>query len=93
MGSRGFVIYYKRLEKGVFHFPQVAERRIEMEAAELALLLEGIDLRGARRRARWTPPSRADTAHDEARTTRATPMYYSRQESCTKSTILDNRES
>ncbi len=31
------------------------ERRLEMEASELALLLEGIDLRGARRRPQWTP--------------------------------------
>jgi hypothetical protein len=26
-----------------------------MEAAELSLMLEGIDLRGARRRPRWDP--------------------------------------
>jgi hypothetical protein len=35
-----------------------------MEAAELALILEGIDLRGAKRRARWTatPPETIDIA-------------------------------
>lgn len=31
--------------------------RIEMEAAELQLLLEGIDLRGATERPRWIPPT------------------------------------
>jgi hypothetical protein len=35
-----------------------------MESAELALILEGIDLRGAKRRARWTatPPETIDIA-------------------------------
>jgi hypothetical protein len=37
-----------------------------MEAAELALILEGIDLRGAKRRVRWTetptPPETIDLA-------------------------------
>jgi hypothetical protein len=28
---------------------------LALEAADLVLLLEGIDLRGARRRARWVP--------------------------------------
>jgi len=32
-----------------------------MEAAELALLLEGIDLLGARRRPRWEPIEPTDT--------------------------------
>lgn len=69
----GFAIFYKRLERSCFHFPERREPRVEMEAAELALLLEGIDLRGARRRARWTPPSRT-VGHGEARTAGPTPM-------------------
>jgi hypothetical protein len=32
-----------------------------MESAELALILEGIDLRGARRRPRWSPPESRDS--------------------------------
>lgn len=54
----GFCLFYKRLEKGRFRLPRLAEpggQRLEMEAAELQLILEGIDLRGARRRPRWTP--------------------------------------
>jgi transposase len=49
----GFCLWYKRLEKGTFRFPEGTGESVEVEAAELALLLEGIDLRGARRRPRW----------------------------------------
>lgn len=49
----GFCLWYKRLEKGTFRFPEAEGESVEVEAAELALLLEGIDLRGARRRPRW----------------------------------------
>lgn len=51
----GFCLWYKRLEKGTFHFPETTEASVEVEASELALILEGLDLRGARRRPRWTP--------------------------------------
>lgn len=54
----GFCVFAKRLERGTFHLPDVAGRAsIELEAAELSLILEGIDLRGARRRPRWSPPT------------------------------------
>lgn len=54
----GYCLLSKRLEKGVFRAPwhaDVSGACIEMEAAELALVLEGIDLRGATRRKRWAP--------------------------------------
>lgn len=51
----GFCLWYKRLERGTFRFPAAAGSSIEVEAAELTLLLEGIDLHGARRRPRWQP--------------------------------------
>jgi transposase len=54
----GFCLVYKRLELGRFHLPRPAapgEHRLEMDATDLALILEGIDLRGARRRPRWAP--------------------------------------
>ena len=54
----GYTIVHKRLEKGRFCLPKLSPtgaRRIEMEATHLALLLEGIDLRGARQRPRWQP--------------------------------------
>lgn len=49
----GYWLLYKRLEHGRFNvFDQVSERTtsFEMNAKDLALLLDGIDLRGARRR-------------------------------------------
>ena len=51
----GYVLYYKRLEKGTFRFPEADGDRVEIEAAELSLILEGIDLAGAKRRPRFVP--------------------------------------
>jgi transposase len=54
----GYLLIYKRLERGRFHLPRSPRpgaRHVEMEAAELMLMLEGIDLRGARHRKRWIP--------------------------------------
>lgn len=55
----GFCIFAKRLERGRFTIPRAAAGaiQVEMEAAELALLLEGFDLAGVKRRPRWTPQS------------------------------------
>jgi transposase len=52
----GFVLYLKRLERGRFQLPRVdaKHRHVEMEPAQLAMLLDGIDL-NARRLARWKP--------------------------------------
>jgi transposase len=56
----GYVLVTKRLEKGTYRLPWPAERgRVVIEAAELLLVLEGIELRGAARRSRWSPPSGA----------------------------------
>ena len=54
----GFVLYLKRLERGRFQLPAVNERtpHVDMEPAQLAMLLDGIDL-NARRLARWNPTS------------------------------------
>lgn len=52
----GYVLVYKRLERGTFQLPttpRMGERHVELDAGELGLMLEGVDLRGARRRARW----------------------------------------
>lgn len=53
----GFVLWYKRLEKGVFRFPRSDTHSVEIESADLGLLLEGIDLAGAKRRERFAPRS------------------------------------
>lgn len=60
----GYVLVTKRLEKGTFRVPWPAEQgRAIVEAAELLLVLEGIDLRGAGRRARWSPRSPVRALH------------------------------
>jgi transposase len=51
----GFCLWYKRLEQGVFHFPHAATTHLEVDAADLTLLLDGIELAQATRRARFTP--------------------------------------
>ena len=54
----GFLLLYKRLERGRFRLPltpRLGQRHVEMEATDLALMMEWIDLRGAGRRKRWRP--------------------------------------
>jgi transposase len=54
----GFALWTKRLEKGRFRAAMSPDGRLrasEIEYAELALVLEGIELAGARRRPRWVP--------------------------------------
>jgi len=54
----GFAMWTKRLERGRFHatFSEGGELAVNaIEAAELGLILEGLDLAGARRRRRWEP--------------------------------------
>jgi transposase len=41
----GFVLWYKRLESAAFHFPTTEAGGVEVDAAKLALLLDGIDIR------------------------------------------------
>lgn len=62
----GFTIVHKRLERGSYTF--VAEVKsgvssVEIDADELAMLLEGVDARTARRSKRWQPIARS-TARD-----------------------------
>lgn len=64
----GYLILYKRLARGTFTLrtePRVGERHVEIDAGELGLMLEGLDLRGARRRVRWyrTPHAQPDLQH------------------------------
>jgi transposase len=55
----GYCLIAKRLECGTFVLPPGNARGIvELEAAELALIIEGIDLTNARRRPRWEPSPR-----------------------------------
>lgn len=53
----GFVLYYKRLETGRFRLPTVdAEARaVPLDATQLAMLLDGIDVARVERPRAWTP--------------------------------------
>jgi transposase len=53
--SGGYCLFYKRLERGTFRLPKGDAARLEIDAGELGLLLEGVDLLHARRRPRWGP--------------------------------------
>ena len=62
--SDGLAIWYKRLEEGTFVFPTVDEQRVQIGAhglvirpAELAMLLDGIDLNSIKRRKRYQRPT------------------------------------
>ena len=57
----GFALWYKRLEEGTFRLPRVSadDASVELKASELAMMLEGIDLKSIKRskrfeRAAWT---------------------------------------
>jgi transposase len=55
----GYCMVAKRLVRGTFFLPPANEHGVvELEASELALILEGIDLRNAKRRPRWEPSSK-----------------------------------
>ena len=51
----GFVLWYKRLEAGVFKLPRVSpgSRSVELRASELAMILDGIDMTKLKRVARY----------------------------------------
>jgi transposase len=59
----GLAIWYKRLEEGTFSFPTHDQHRVRVGAhglairpAELAMLLDGIDLENIKRRKRYQRP-------------------------------------
>ena len=53
----GFVVSYKRLERGRFRLPSfpAAAQSVVLDATELTMLLDGIDVRRVRRPELWTP--------------------------------------
>lgn len=56
----GFIVYYKRLEKGRFQLPAFDSEkpRLPLDAAQLHLLLDGIDFTHFKRPRLWEPPAR-----------------------------------
>lgn len=54
----GFVLWAKRLERGRFKLPRVdaAARTVSLDAGQLAMILDGVDVAQVRRSKAWTPP-------------------------------------
>lgn len=58
----GFAMWSKRLQRGRYHPSFSSDGKLAasaIEAAELALIVEGIELAGARRRPRWEPAKKS----------------------------------
>ena len=54
----GFVLLYKRLERGQFKLPHMdpSAMAVQMDATQLTMLLDGIDVGRVRRPQHWRPP-------------------------------------
>jgi len=54
----GYVLWYKRLEEGTFKLPRIEDdaKSVELRASELAMLLDGIDLKSVKRVKRYARP-------------------------------------
>jgi transposase len=52
----GYALWYKRLEEGVFKLPRIepGQKSVELRASELAMMLDGIDLKSVRRVKRYS---------------------------------------
>jgi transposase len=51
----GYALWYKRLEEGTFKLPKIEEgkRSVQLRPSELAMMLDGIDLRSVKRVKRY----------------------------------------
>jgi transposase len=60
----GFLLMYKRLERGHFRIPELdaGKRTATLDATDLAMLLDGIDVTQVTRPALWEPPARPQSA-------------------------------
>ena len=65
----GLAIWYKRLEEGTFRLPaadgtrsRAGEHGLQLRPAELAMLLEGIDLSNVKRQKRYQRPQTVGSA-------------------------------
>lgn len=56
----GYVIFYKQLARGTFEFPAAQDPNspvVQIRASELSMLLDGIELKGRKRRPRYKRPA------------------------------------
>lgn len=62
----GFVLWYKRIEVGRFKVPLVTsdQETMNLDSAQLSMLLDGIDFSRVRRGKKWRPPRKNATRSD-----------------------------
>ena len=63
----GFVLWYTRLEAGVFKHPRLKEgaRSVELRASELAMILDGIDMTKLKRVPRYVRSAGTEEVNKE----------------------------
>jgi transposase len=56
----GYALWYKRLEQGTFQLPRIdaGQKSLRLRPSELAMLLDGIDLRSVKRAKRYSRKNR-----------------------------------
>ena len=64
----GYALWYKRLEEGVFKLPRIepGQTSVELRPSELAMMLDGIDLKSVRRVKRFSRSGRASPSAKKA---------------------------
>ncbi len=57
----GYALWYKRLEEGVFKLPRIepGQQSVQLRPSELAMMLDGIDLRSVKRGKRFSRKKQA----------------------------------
>jgi transposase len=55
----GFALWYKRLERGRFHFPAADAAALELTPGELQMILDGVDAERIHRFTRYRRPAPA----------------------------------
>jgi len=56
----GFVLIYKRLDRGRFQLPEGKGQELEMSSVELSMLLDGIDFSRIKKVKHWKPLKKSE---------------------------------
>jgi len=60
----GFILWYKRLERGTFRRIPCEAEKAELDATALSMLLDGIDISKVHRPAHWAPKTTSSRRQD-----------------------------
>lgn len=68
--SDGYVLFYKRLEVGVFRFPRAegGAQKLSINAADFQMILSGVDLSSVKRLKRYQRPQAKESSKNLALT-------------------------